>query len=255
MSILRILDNYFLPSSPHRDPFGTRAKPRSNLILFITIILLMISSTIRAQDAYNHGEAVEINLDDFPRLVDGYRIQLGAFSKADYARNFKDTLDLRLDEKVHIRFEDNIWRVRVGDFSDSVSAAEYRNTALAFSNFFDARIVSDKIASNLDNTQRSPKVQGFRIQVNALKGREQALELGRKLDFDHSDIRVYVIFQKGSYAVRIGDFMSRSDAVNWMNKTVSLISSKAWIVPSMVYSDPPPSPVERPVGDPFEFKD
>ena len=204
------------------------------IITTVVVFFLLWPTTFFAQDTYQYVNGEEIPLDDFPQFTVGYRIQLGAFSSQNIALDLKSSLEAkpsrsgknRIDQKVHLRYERGFWKVRVGDFGDSSSAAnhlriltDYLNTKLMPLGYLDGRpqgsyeIIQDKVKQLSRPVETLPGLDGFRLQVKALSDREQALELGRKLDFDYSDIRAYVIHQNGLYKIQLGDFKTRSEAL------------------------------------------
>ena len=220
---------------------------------FCLAFCLVWPTTFFAQDTYQYDDGEEIPLDDFPRFAVGYRIQLGAFSSESLALAMSDSLVHQIDQKVHLYYADDLWKVRIGDFDDSSAAGQYLKMKLWPLGFYNAEIIEDKVAVSM--APEGIKVDGFRLQVKALSDRESALELGRTLDFNHPDIRAYVIYQGGLFKIQIGDFRTRAESKTWLEKLRDLPDLDAWIVPTKVYLNPPPSPLERPMVDPFKYDD
>ena len=98
-------------------------------------------------------------------------------------------------------------------------------------------------------------VNGFRIQVEALSDRAQALESAIKLDFNNPEIRAYVFNKDGLFRVLLGDFKTRGECQDWLDKNRASAGLEGWIVPIQVYVDPQPSPIKRPESDPFDYMD
>ncbi len=221
---------------------------------YITISILFfigISSVLSAQSDYGR----EIPLDDFPKFFEGYRIQVGAFSTEEAAVSLKYLLQEKVDEAVHLQYAQGHWRVRVGDFADSMQAADYITSALMPLGYSGSKMVRDKIKRIQDSASKAAMVDGFRVQVEALSDRAQALESAIKLDFNNPGIRVYVFNKDGLFRVLLGDFKTRGECSNWLDKKRASEGSEGWIVPMQVYVDPPPSPVQRPESDPFDYMD
>lgn len=224
------------------------------LAAFLALCLLY-PATFFAQNTYQYRNGEEIPLDDFPQFTPGCRIQIGAFSSESLALAVMDSLNNEIRLKVHLYYADGFWKVRIGDFKDVGIAEHYLKTRLLPLDYHDARVIEDKVKLPLWRKPERAKIDGFRIQVNALSDREQALELGRKLDFGFPDIRAYVIYQDRLYKVQLGDFRTWAKAEAWEQKLSELPDLNAWIVATQIYEDPPPSPLERPMVDPFEFND
>ncbi len=86
-------------------------------------------------------------------------------------------------------------------------------------------------------------VQGYRVQVfsttdftQAQSGRSEAQEL-------FPDQQIYLVYEPPTYKIRVGDFLARFDAEQFMTEAVARGFSTAWVVPERVYKNPrPPSP-------------
>ncbi len=214
-------------------------------------LLLLFPHLLAAQ-----SEIVEeIPLDDFPHYTQGYTIQIGAFGTENAAQALKRSLLQKVEEKIHLRYAENLYRVRVGDFVDSISAVKFLKNTSALSSYTQAQIVSDRIKVDRDKMESRDKIGGFRVQVRALTDREKALELGRKLDFKFVDVRAYVLRDDSVYKVQLGDFSRRVDAESFIKELEDIEEMETWVVPTRVYLNPPPSPVERPDSDPFDYTD
>lgn len=222
---------------------------------FCLAFCLLWPTTFFAQDTYQHDDGEEIPLDDFPKFALGYRIQLGAFSSESLALAMIDSLASQIDQRIHMNYADSFWKVRIGDFDDSSAAERYLKTKLWPLGYYDAEIIEDKVPIIGSTAPGGIKVDGFRLQVKALSDRDQALELGRTLDFNYPDIRIYVIYRDGLFKVQLGDFRTREESETWLEKLRDLPDLDAWIVPTKVYLNPLPSPLERPVVDPFKYDD
>ena len=225
------------------------------LQILLIILCLLLSATLSAQVTYQYGEGTEILLDDFPVSTEGFRIQLGAFSSESSALAFKDSLQRLVPERMHLHYADKLWRVRVGDFADSSAAANYLSEVLSVLDLPAGIVVTDKVISPSPVVWQRVKIPGFRIQINALSDRDQALELGRKLDYNNPEFRAYVIHQNGLYRVQFGDFRNRKECEVWLPRLKETYSSEVWIVSTLVYENPPPSPLEHPAIDQFEYDD
>jgi cell division septation protein DedD len=217
--------------------------------------MILCAATIAAQNTYQYQNVVEIPLDDFPSFMEGYRIQIGAFATEDAARTFANSLRDSLIYGLHLHYDDGLWLVRIGDFPDSVAVLEALDGDLNIARYQSVMVIPSRIKVNIlaDLPQRIP---GFRIQVHVTPEREAALELGRKLDYDYyPEVRAYVIRHDSLYKVLLGDFRSRSETESLLKRLKGITGMNPWIIPALVYENPPPSPLQRPVSDPFDYMD
>ena len=220
--------------------------------LFRFSVIVLVASAL---PALAQNETVEIPLDDFPRFVEGYRIQVGAFSMEQAALTLRDSLSDLFNENLNLKYEHHLWRVRIGEFVDRSEAEQFLIQEIRPAGFHDAQLVPEKVRCESKSVFEHPMVNGFRIQINALTDGNQALELGRRLDFNYTDVRAYVLRQDSIYKVQFGDFSDRQEAERWLEILKEDNVFPIWIVPTSVYKNPLPSPIERPETDPFKFMD
>lgn len=218
------------------------------LVFFFTFV-----STNFAQESYQYANEEEIPLDDFPGRLKGFRVQWGVYSSEKWALAALDSLKNQLNEKVHLHYENGLWKVRIGDFNDSLKAVSYRDSALVPCGVV-AEVIADALLVPINCANETlEQIEGYRIQLEALSNREQALEKARKLNLNHPEIRSYVIKQDGWYKIRMGDFQKRREAESWLAKIVEEQACEPLIIQSLIYLNPPPAPIERTVSDPLEY--
>jgi hypothetical protein len=197
----------------------------------------------------------EIPLDDFPILVPGYRIELSAFNSQEKADCLKRQLQSKLSTKVHLRQEGESWQVRVGDFSDSVSATEYLHSR-AFKHWSKrAAVVADYLPVPSDSLPPQPKVSGYRLQVYALADQRQAMKSGRNLTCLFPQIRVHVIYSDSLYKIQLGDFTDSAEVAEWKEKVTGVADMKPIIVQTQIYNLPAPDPSMSAPRDIFRYDD
>ncbi|MFH1735614.1 MAG: SPOR domain-containing protein [bacterium] len=213
---------------------------------------LSIGAAISAEIPDLIGE--EIPLDDFSYFQQGFRIQAGAFSSESAARSWQQELQQIHGEDVSIRYEDSLWKVRIG-FYPSDSASQLDLAHLKLKGYDNLNLVEDKIIPTIRQDVRTNRVEGYRIQVKALTDEAEALEYARKLNFDYTDIRSYVIKTNSHYKIQMGDFRTRQETETRLQEIKDSLDNGAWIVETLIYETPPPSPVERTQVDIFRFMD
>ncbi len=199
--------------------------------------------------------SVEIPLDDFPALVEGYRIQLGAFATEAAAVEFLHRVEAQCSAKMHLNYSDSFWRVRVGDFRDSTEALRFLNDEMRDDWSVNSLIVRDKIPL-LDGEREQPaRLEGYRIQVNAFSTRESALEYAGNLALLLPDLRVYVVQEDPYYKIRLGDFHSKAEAEAKIQTLDSIPDLTPILVKTLINDLPPLEPsIYKPV-DVFEYDD
>jgi len=198
----------------------------------------------------------EVLSDNFPARITGYRIQLGSFSTESSAVQFKENLKSQMSEKIHLSYVNKRWRVRIGDFPDSTSCAEFLQSRLIPLGYADALVIADKIPAAATDLPAPATEAGFRLQVEALANCERAIELARNLGCIFPDLQSHVIRADSLYKVQMGDFRERAAAEAWKAEMEQVEGLQPIIVPAEVYGPIPPPPEEQSPGeDIFEFDD
>lgn len=119
----------------------------------------------------------------------------------------------------------------LGDYDFQISANSQGETGV---------LNIDKFLQGVKNTDSSSvdeKVPGYRVQIISTRDEAEARAIKRDalLIFDEG---VYLTFDDPYYKVRIGDAISRFDANDLQEVAVSKGYLEAWVVRSMVYSNP-----------------
>ncbi|MCX6639286.1 MAG: SPOR domain-containing protein [bacterium] len=225
----------------------------NRIIAALFVLTFFATETICAQKAFDNKNGQEIPLDDFPRCQTGYRLQIGAFSDQASAIAFRDSLRRELKIKVHLNYADRLWRVRIGDFSDSQAAKDFDEATLKKLGYQGALLVEDKIMTISTAGPAPQKRHGYRIQVKALSDREKALEYGRRMQIEHPEVRAYVMVIDSVYKIQIGDFRHRGGADAWNKNLKKNSNIDGWIVETLIYEDPPPLEFDNPAMDSFKY--
>jgi hypothetical protein len=197
----------------------------------------------------------EIWLDDFPVLVPGYRLQVGAFNSQKTANQLKQQFQSKISAKVHLRQEGGKWLVRVGDFRDSTLAHELSRSKSFATWSGKAVLVDDQIPVNPDSLPPPPVVPGYRLQVYALTDSIKAVTSGRDLTGLFPDLRVHVILVDSLYKVQLGDFKDSIETLTWKDKITGTADLQPIIIPMEVWNLPPPKPAMSPPRDIFKYDD
>jgi len=222
------------------------------LFLLFFMIVFYYNTGFSAVTPDSIGE--EIPLDDFTCFQNGYRIQCGVFGSEEAARAMMHDLQDIAGNEVSLHYESGLWKVRFG-FYPTQSASNLDFAHLKLKGYDNLILVEDRIIPTNQVNIRNNKIEGYRIQVKALTDEKEALEYARKLNFQFTDIRTYAIKYNGSYRIQMGDFKTRLESEVRLQELKKCLDNGAWIVETYVYETPPPSPVERPQVDIFEFMD
>lgn len=224
------------------------------LVARLSLLVALVSATF-AQPPHPINSDREIPLDDFPVLISGYRIQIGAFSSQKSADQSKQKLQSKLSAKVHLRQENSLWRVRVGDFIDSVSALKFMRSKPFSPWVKKAALVADQIPVSLDSSPTPPMVPGYRVQVYALADKDQALKSARNLTGLFPEVRIHVLLSDSLYKIQIGDFKDSTTAATFKESITGTADLKPFLVQMNVYDLPPPQPTMSAPKDIFKYDD
>jgi len=199
---------------------------------------------------------VEIPLDDFPVMTAGYRIQIGAYSSEKTALELKQDLQEKFGRKARLHFEDGLWRIRLGDFLDSLACRDFVVSQVVPAGYSDAIMVEDKLPKTAETLPPPLTEEGYRIQIAALSDRESALERAKDMACSFPDLRAHVMMTDSLYKVQFGDFRLEAEAEAWKTEFEQIDSLQAIVVPAEVYGPAPPPPSQKsPEKDIFQYDD
>lgn len=93
-------------------------------------------------------------------------------------------------------------------------------------------------------------LQGYRIQLLATNGFDEANETRNLLTAEFPELWIYLVFEAPTYKIRVGDFVNRAEAKSLLDQFQAKGYRKAWIVPDRIIRNQPPKP---PVPVPFDL--
>jgi|GEM_PF-2679920 hypothetical protein len=214
-----------------------------------------ISSATFGQESHLTNE-VEISLDDFPGMTAGYGIQIGTFSLEKMALELKHSLQEKFEQKANLHFEDGLWRIRLGNFSDTLACRAFLDSLIVPAGHEDAFLVADRIPVARDSQFVVLGEPGFRVQIAAFANRDSAVERAKNMACNFPDLRAHVMKADSLYKVQFGDFRLQGEAEAWKIELEQVDSMQAIVVPAQVYGPPPPSPNQKtPDEDIFKYDD
>ena len=84
--------------------------------------------------------------------------------------------------------------------------------------------------------------QGYRVQVFATTGFDEATRLKTEVEGQFPDEWFYLVYDAPTYKLRAGNFIERYEADRFAKQITAKGYKDAWVVPERVYKDPPPRP-------------
>jgi hypothetical protein len=85
-------------------------------------------------------------------------------------------------------------------------------------------------------------VQGYRVQILATNDYDEAVAVRASANFSYPDYWIYMVYDAPAYKIRLGDFMNRTEANEFLEGVQKQGYPSAWIVPDRVIKNPPPKP-------------
>jgi len=86
------------------------------------------------------------------------------------------------------------------------------------------------------NSRRS--AQGYRIQVISTNNRNKALEAKTKIYQRFPELKSYLMYQSPFFKLKVGNFLDRQDAENYMQDIIRLFPTGVYVVRDMVEVKP-----------------
>jgi len=204
----------------------------------------------------HQSKHIEILLDEFPVLVAGYRIQIGAYSSENTALELKQSLQEKFGLTAHVHYADSLWRLRLGDFADSLACRDFMVTQVIPAGYSDAIMVEDRLPMAVQALPQSLTEPGFRIQIAVLSNGDNALEYAKDMACNFPDLRAHVMMADSLYRIQFGDFRLQAEAEAWKMEFEQIDTLQAAVVPADVYGPvPPPPSLKTPEKDIFQYDD
>ena len=86
------------------------------------------------------------------------------------------------------------------------------------------------------NSRRS--AQGYRIQVISTNNRNKALEAKTKIYQRFPELKTYLMYQSPFFKLKVGNFLDRQDAENYMQDIIQLFPTGVYVVRDVVEVKP-----------------
>lgn len=197
---------------------------------------------------------VEIPLDDFPVSRSGYRVQVAALSSQDSAFVLREQLVKRTHGRVYLRWEDGLFKIRMGDCLDSTSAVNELSAMISLG-LSDAFIVPDRILIPESQVPTPDRLDGWRLQLEALSDCTRALDKARSLVCRFDQVQMHLVRAENLYKIQLGDFRSPAAAESLKVKMADMEDLKPVVVEAKIFDLPTEEPVVNSPSDIFEFND
>jgi hypothetical protein len=107
-------------------------------------------------------------------------------------------------------------------------SAQYTNTVITYS---DPQI-EDIVELHIIYNEVFPVIEGYRIQLIMRAGNtalDEVNELKTEFEESHPEISTYITFREPYYRLRVGDFRTRLDAVEFM-ESIKRSYPQAWVI-------------------------
>ena len=154
----------------------------------------------------------------------GFRVQIFSTASEEKARALETRLKYLIPYPLHIHYEDEEWKLRVGDFVFKEPADEL-NEEIRQGEFKDAWVVECPINIYED---------GFRVQMASMKSAISAATYARLIEGD-AGVPVHVSKQDDAWKVRAGDFETKADADALRDKLAAMGYKEVWVVLDRIY--------------------
>jgi hypothetical protein len=93
------------------------------------------------------------------------------------------------------------------------------------------QIAINKVASKMSS---NGLFRGYRLQVLNTRSRDDAFKTKAMLLENFPDEKVYVLYQSPYFKVRIGNFITRSDADDFKNQLSAYYSQPAYVIEDLI---------------------
>ena len=103
--------------------------------------------------------------------------------------------------------------------------------------FTEKQAYVNKVTSKIN---RSGLTKGFRLQVLSTRSREEAFKTKATLLQNFPDQKAYVLFQSPYFKVRVGNFLTKSEANDFKDLVGSLYSQNVYVIQDMIEYIPGP---------------
>ena len=154
----------------------------------------------------------------------GFRVQIFSTASEEKAQAIEERLKYLIPYPLHIYYEDEEWKIRVGDFVFKEPADEL-NEELRQGEFKDAWVVECPINIYED---------GFRVQLASMKSAISAATYARLIEGD-AGVPVHVTKQDNTWKVRAGDFDNKAAADELKDKLSAMGYKDVWVVVDKIY--------------------
>lgn len=125
-------------------------------------------------------------------------------------------------------------------FASLITKAAIKDTVIIHA---DARVdmfVNEEIAVNkrTSNMTSGGLYKGYRLQVLSTRSREEAFKLKAWFLQNEPGQKAYLLFQSPYFKVRIGNFLTKSDALDFKNELTRIYSQPVYVVDDAVEYTP-----------------
>ena len=100
-------------------------------------------------------------------------------------------------------------------------------------------LMKKQIEINEITTRNSRRfVEGYRIQVISTNNRKKAMDAKTKIYQRFPELKAYLMYQSPFFRVKVGNFMQREDAENYLQDILQLFPTGVYVVRDIVEVKP-----------------
>jgi SpoIID/LytB domain protein len=166
------------------------------------------------------------------RKVPGYRVQIGAMKSEEGAKGMvKACEDLIPGCKPHIVYEGDLYKIRIGDFTDKNEANKVREQLVKLG-YTDCWVTPDTVEVPVSAEEEGlPDPTKWHVQVAATRLEESAKSVKEKIVSAGIKDKVYIVKEGDLFKIRVGDLNTREEAEKLKSEIISKTPySDAWLI-------------------------
>jgi len=178
-------------------------------------------------------EAAVVEKKEAPtKKVPGYRVQIGAMKSEEGAKGMVKACEGLIPGcKPHIVYEGNLYKIRIGDFTDKNEANKVREQLVKLG-YTDCWVTPDMVEVPIVAEEGGlPDPTKWHVQVAATRLEESAKSVKERIISAGIKGKVYIVKEGELFKIHVGDLKTREEAEKLRSEIISKTPySDAWII-------------------------